>query len=105
MSPKKETNDDLTPSSARSEATSGGGSSQSTESPARDSSEGKVKTEKTGEMKGQQTAPEAAKPANYKWVGARVRSMYDSVLHEPIPEGFMDLLRQAYDGKKPPDKS
>ena len=44
-------------------------------------------------------------PADYKWVGSQVRRMYDSVLNEPVPKSFTDLLKQAYDGKKTPEKS
>ena len=62
-------------------------------------------TEKTEDVKTERGGTAASRPANYKWVGSRVRSMYDDVLNEPIPDSFMDLLRQAYEGKKTPDKS
>jgi hypothetical protein len=54
---------------------------------------------------GREPRAASARPANYKWVGSQVRRMYDSVLTEPVPKNFTDLLRQAYDGKKTPEKS
>lgn len=54
---------------------------------------------------GREPRAASARPANYKWVGSQVRRMYDSVLNEPVPKTFTDLLRQAYDSKKTPEKS
>ncbi len=62
------------------------------------------KTESAGDKK-QASRAASARPANYKWVGSQVRRMYDSVLDEPVPKNFTDLLNQAYDGKKTPEKS
>ncbi len=51
------------------------------------------------------TAVKRKAPTDHKWVGSQVRRMYDGVLNEPVPKNFTDLLKQAYDGKKTPEKS
>ena len=42
----------------------------------------------------------AIEPPNYDWLGPSLRRMYDDVLNEPIPESFVDLLKQLYDRQK-----
>jgi hypothetical protein len=34
---------------------------------------------------------------NYDWMGPSLRRMYDDVLNEPIPESFVELLKQLHD--------
>jgi hypothetical protein len=34
---------------------------------------------------------------NQEAIGARLREMFDEVVNEPIPDEFLDLLRQADD--------
>ncbi len=35
--------------------------------------------------------------AGYDWMGPSLRRMYDDVLNEPVPESFMELLKQLHD--------
>ena len=37
---------------------------------------------------------------NYDWMGPSLRRMYDDVLNEPIPDSFVDLLKQLHDREK-----
>ena len=46
-------------------------------------------------------APKKVEPPSYDWLGPSLRRIYDDVLSEPIPEGFVDLLKQLYDRQKP----
>lgn len=40
---------------------------------------------------------EQGEAANYDWMGPSLRRMYDDVLNEPVPESFMELLKQLHD--------
>jgi hypothetical protein len=35
--------------------------------------------------------------ANYDWMGPSLRRMYDDVLNEPVPDSFVELLKQLHD--------
>jgi hypothetical protein len=48
-------------------------------------------------VKASETAPRPAEVNNH--VGALLRTMHDSVLDEPVPDRFIELLRQM-DGAK-----
>ena len=45
-------------------------------------------------------SPEKRAEANYDWMAPSLRRMYDDVLNEPIPESFVDLLKQLHDQQK-----
>ena len=36
-------------------------------------------------------------------IGARLRELFDDVVNEPVPEAFLDILRQSDDGATRPD--
>jgi len=38
--------------------------------------------------------------AGYDWMGPSLRRMYDDVLNEPVPDSFVDLLKQLHDRQK-----
>ena len=40
---------------------------------------------------------------NQEALGARLRQLFDEVVNEPVPEEFLDLLRQADDRAPPED--
>ena len=35
--------------------------------------------------------------ASYDWMGPSLRRMYDDVLNEPVPDSFIELLKQLHD--------
>ncbi len=39
---------------------------------------------------------------NQEAIGARLRQLFDDVVNEPVPDEFLELLRQA-DERSPPD--
>ena len=38
-------------------------------------------------------------PADLSWIGRELREYYDSILHEPVPERLLALLRQGSRGE------
>ena len=38
--------------------------------------------------------------AKYDWMGPSLRRMYNDVLNEPIPDSFVELLKQLHDQQK-----
>jgi len=38
--------------------------------------------------------------ASYNWMGPSLRRMYDDVLNEPVPDSFVELLKQLHDQQK-----
>jgi hypothetical protein len=41
-----------------------------------------------------------AESTSYDWMAPSLRRMYDDVLNEPIPESFVELLKQLHDQQK-----
>lgn len=39
-------------------------------------------------------------PPNYDWLAPSLRRIYDDVLNEPIPESFIELLKQLHNREK-----
>lgn len=35
--------------------------------------------------------------SNYDWMGPSLRRMYDDVLNEPVPDSFIELLKQLHE--------
>lgn len=46
------------------------------------------------------TPGKAVEQPSYDWLGPSLRRMYDDVLNEPIPDSFVELLKQLYDRQK-----
>lgn len=38
--------------------------------------------------------------AGYDWMGPSLRRLYDDVLNEPVPDSFVELLKQLHDQQK-----
>ena len=58
--------------------------------------------DQTAAEQGGRTAPilspgKQGETANYDWMGPSLRRMYDDVLNEPVPESFIELLKQLHD--------
>jgi ABC-type uncharacterized transport system YnjBCD substrate-binding protein len=63
------------------------------------------KAEPNGEDQVARLMPIASteKPAEgtkYDWMGPSLRRMYDDVLNEPIPDSFVELLKQLHEQQK-----
>ena len=39
-------------------------------------------------------------PPSYDWLGPSLRRLYHDVLKEPVPESFVELLKQLHDQQK-----
>jgi hypothetical protein len=61
-----------------------------------------AKKSPSGEMTGKERMDVKAKEQTVidRAIGTRLRALYDEVAREPVPDRFVELLRQL-DGKKP----